>query len=95
MNNPQQTQCKRCKYYFGKDSIHCAVHPQGKETPDCNDWQKEPLLQKLAANIKSVANNFSSPIFAAIVIGIASTITLGYGLKQNVPLAVNAVTLSH
>lgn len=88
---PKQTQCKQCMYFFGKDSIHCAVHPQGKETPYCHDWQAETLKQKVAVNIRSAANNFSYPIFAAIVIGIASTITLGYGLKQNVPLAINAV----
>lgn len=91
MNNPQQTQCEQCKYYFGKSSIHCAVHPQGKETPYCNDWQKETLKQKLRMNIKSVTDNFSAPIFVAILIGVASTITLGYELKQNIPIAISAV----
>lgn len=87
----EQTPCKQCMYYFGKDLIHCAVHPQGKETEYCDDWQKETLKQKLTMNIKSMADNFSAPIFVAIVIGIASTITLGYGLKQNIPIAISAV----
>lgn len=42
-------------------------------------------------NIKSRADSFSYPKAVAIVIAIASTITLGYGIKQNVPLAINAV----
>lgn len=42
-------------------------------------------------NIKSVTDNFSAPIFVAIVVGIASTITLGYELKQNIPIAISAV----
>lgn len=87
----EQTPCEQCTYYFGESSIHCAVHPQGKEAHYCNDWQKATLNQKVAMNIKSTANSFSYPKAVAIVIAIASTITLGYGLKQNVPLAVNAL----
>lgn len=87
----KQTPCKQCTYYFGKSSIHCGVHPYGREVDYCDDWQKVTLKQKVAMNIKLVADNISYPKAVAIVIAIASTITLGYGIKQNVPLAINAL----
>ncbi|WP_160296012.1 hypothetical protein [Aliterella atlantica] len=49
------------------------------------------LRQKLAMNIKALANNTSYPKAAAIVIAIASTITLGYGMKKHLPGAIDAV----
>lgn len=42
-------------------------------------------------NIKSVANNISYPKAVAIVIGVASIITLGNGMKKHLPVAIDAV----
>ncbi|MEB3180313.1 MAG: response regulator [Nostocaceae cyanobacterium] len=31
--------CKVCKYYYGKDSINCAVHPFSRPEELCADWE--------------------------------------------------------
>jgi twitching motility two-component system response regulator PilH len=31
--------CKVCRYYYGKDSINCAVHPNGRTEQLCRDWE--------------------------------------------------------
>ena len=30
--------CNICRYYYGKDSLTCAVHPSGRPIPLCPDW---------------------------------------------------------
>lgn len=31
--------CKVCRYYYGKDSLNCAVHPSGRPEELCRDWE--------------------------------------------------------
>ena len=35
--------CKKCSYFFGKEGIHCAVHPYGKTSEYCSDWHQKTL----------------------------------------------------
>lgn len=37
------TSCEQCEYYFGNNAIHCAVHPYGKISKYCSDWQQRPI----------------------------------------------------
>jgi twitching motility two-component system response regulator PilH len=37
----QTKPCKVCKYYYGKDSINCAVHPANRPEELCQDWELE------------------------------------------------------
>lgn len=43
---PEPTPCYKCKHYFDEFATHCAVHPYGKETEVCGDWQEEDNLQQ-------------------------------------------------
>lgn len=80
----QQTPCDQCKYYFGKDSIHCAAHPYGKETKYCNDWQQKhiELEQKnlMANNLEE--KNLLVGSFSVVLVGIVGVILLGYGVPK-------------
>lgn len=83
----QQTPCEQCKYYFGKNSIHCTIYPGGKKTKYCNDFsieQKNLMINKLEKE------NFSNKKAASVLLGIAGATLLGYSLYQSVPLAINA-----
>ncbi len=80
--------CKNCSYFFGKEEIHCAVHPCGKESEYCKDWRKETVMQKLVEIAKSRSINFSSKETYTVLLGIVSASLLGYALYQTVPAAI-------
>ncbi len=88
--NQEQTQCNQCKYYFGKNNIHCAIYPFGKETMYCKDWEKSTTNQKIMTSIKSVKNNFSHQKAAAVLLCIATLFGESYYTYQNTSLAINA-----
>jgi len=46
LEKSELTPCYKCKYYFGEFSINCVVHPYGKETEFCGDWQEDNNLQQ-------------------------------------------------
>lgn len=54
------TPCKRCKFYSQELQAHyylkhpCAVHPTGKPSVDCRDWENV----KLSAKLKHEFRNF-------------------------------------
>ncbi|MEG4108315.1 response regulator [Microcoleus sp. S13_C5] len=40
MKKLEQTKpCTVCDYYYGKDGINCAVHPDGRPQEQCRDWE--------------------------------------------------------
>lgn len=53
------TPCERCEYYFNNAAIHCAVHPYGKISKHCVDWQlrtidlKEESLMNSGLEVKT------------------------------------------
>jgi hypothetical protein len=87
-----ETHCSKCCYFFGKEGIHCAVHPYGKESHYCSDWQqKEQNLQQdklMNANIKTKFFSYSKMARYLLVPGAA--LLIGHQLFQNVPPAIRA-----
>lgn len=51
MESKQQTECCKCSFYYGRDKIICALHPDGFEDKFCPDW--EPVKEKFGADIMS------------------------------------------
>lgn len=86
----KKTPCKQCEYYFGKNSIHCALYPYGKQTDYCNDWQKVTIMQRIVDMIQSQLKNFSYAKAIAITGVIVCPIFLGYELYQAVPAYMDA-----
>lgn len=82
--------CKQCKYYFGEDSIHCAIHPSGKESQYCPDWQKVTITQQLVNMSKSKLRNFTYAKAVAICAVIICPILSGYKLYQTVSAYIDA-----
>ena len=81
-----EDECKNCSYYFGKHGIHCAVHPHGKASYCCNDWQQKELNlqeEKLMNNELRAENN-SSKKAVAITLNVAFIVLCGYGFYQGV-----------
>lgn len=80
----QQKPCEECKYYFGKNEIHCALHPYGKETEYCNDWQQKHIdLEQeniIANNLEAVNSLYRRAV--CILVNIASIILLGNELAN-------------
>ena len=71
--------CKNCSYFFGKEGIHCAVHPYGKESKYCGDWQQKTLSLQV-----------SYTKFARCLLAMGATFLVGYQLYQNIPPAIRA-----
>lgn len=83
MSNEQDevlTPCEQCEYYFGSKAIHCAVHPYGKTSQYCSDWQQKSMsLQK---NNELRAKSFVRRKAVAITLNIILVVSCGYGLYQ-------------
>ena len=87
----EEYQCKNCSYFFGKEGIHCAVHPYGKESKYCSDWQQNIDLQKeKLMNTDREAKYISYTKFAKRLLAIGATFLIGYHLYQNIPPAILA-----
>ncbi|PSB26103.1 hypothetical protein [Chlorogloea sp. CCALA 695] len=88
----EENQCKNCSYFFGRERIHCAVHPYGKASEYCKDWQQKNLsLQKEELmNTNREAKPFSYTEFASHLLAIGTTLFVGYQLYQNIPPAIHA-----
>jgi hypothetical protein len=82
--------CKQCKYYFGENSIQCAVHPSGKESQYCPDWQKANIMQQLVDMGKSQLKNFTYAKAIVIAAVIICPIFSGYKLYQTVPAYIES-----
>jgi hypothetical protein len=83
--------CEQCEYYFGKEAIHCSVHPYGKESEYCSDWQRRPisLQEKNLMNNELRAKSFFYKKSVAITLNIAFIVLCGYGLYQGIKLIKN------
>ncbi len=83
--------CNNCSYFFGKEGIHCAVHPYGKESDSCSDWQQNIKLQKEELmNTERETKYFYFSKFAWCIIPVGTALLIGYQLYQNIPLAISA-----
>ena len=80
------TPCEQCEYYFGKGAIHCAVHPYGKTSQYCSDWQRRPisLQENSLMNNELRAKSFLVKKAVAITLNITSIVLCGYGLYQGI-----------
>ncbi len=87
-----KTHCKNCSYFFGKEGIHCAAHPYGKELDSCSDWQQKELdLQQdklINANIKT--KSLSYPKIARYLVVAGAALLVGHQLYQKIPPAIRA-----
>lgn len=71
-------ECKNCSYFFGKEGIHCGVHPYEKESEYCSDWQqKEKLMNN---ELRAERNSYKKAV--AITLNIAFIFLCGYGFHQ-------------
>ena len=88
----KEYQCKNCRYFFGKEEIHCAIHPYGKESEYCSDWQPKNLsLQgEKPMNIDGEIKSFSYSKLTNRLLAIGATLFVGYQLYQNIPPAIHA-----
>ena len=88
----KEYQCKNCRYFFGKEGIHCAIHPYGKESEYCSDWQPKNLsLQgEKPMNIDGEIKSFSYSKLTNRLLAIGATLFVGYQLYQNIPPAIHA-----
>ena len=84
--------CKNCSYFFGKEGIHCAVHPYGKESEYCSDWQQTQLnlQEEKSMNNDTETKSFSYPELAKRILLIGVTLLFGHQLYQNIPPAIRA-----
>ena len=87
----EKHQCENCNYFFDKQGIHCAVHPYGKESDSCSDYQQKKLstTEKLI-NINRKTKSLSSTRFANCLLGIGVTFLIGYPFYQTIFPAIHA-----
>ena len=91
----EQYQCKNCSYFFGKEGIHCAIYPYGKESEYCGDWQlktltwqQEKLMKSLNTDMETKSFSYSKLCKYILLAGV--TLLFGYQLYQNIPPAIRA-----
>ena len=88
----EEDHCENCSYFFGKEGIYCAVHPYGKESEYCSDWQQKnlDLQEEKSMNTDMETKDFSYTKFAYRILAIGVTFLIGYQLHQNIPPAIRA-----
>jgi hypothetical protein len=79
----EEDQCKNCSYFFGREGVHCAIHPYGKKSEYCSDWQQNINLQKeklMNNKLRAEGNSYKKTV--AITLNIAFIVLCGYGFSQ-------------
>ena len=87
--------CEDCSYFFGKEGIHCAVHPYGKESDSCSDWQPKKLSLQEENLMKLLNADTKIKILSGLEVGkyillVGVTLLFGYKLYQDLPSAIRA-----
>ncbi len=84
--------CKKCSYFFGKEGIHCAVHPYGKTSEYCSDWHQKTLdlQEEKSMNTDMETKDSSYTKLASRLLAVSVTFIIGYQLSQNIPPAIRA-----
>ena len=85
------TSCEKCQYYFGNNAIHCAVHPYGKTSSFCSDWQQKPISsqENNLMNNELRAKSFVYQKAVAMTLNITFIVLCGYGLCQGIKSIIN------
>lgn len=83
----KQTPCKQCKYYFGKNTLHCAVHPYGQKSEYCPDWQKQTRVEQVITLVKAKTHSFKKAVNCLLSMAVVAVMIAG--LYQTVIVAID------
>ncbi len=94
MESKQQTECCKCSFYYGRDKILCALHPDGPGDKFCPDW--EPVIELGMTNHNNVNQSGDTRTYtilksvAVVAVAVASVGFWGFKLYENYKIGIKS-----